>query len=525
MVSNSRIITPESLAAEVGMDASKLAEIQQQSIDARIEEIYKRNGALAVLREDALKGDTFVGSLNEYALVELMGVALGGRMIVDRASGHFYFFEDFKGGVFSRVTKEEAGRRLSQVYVGLPALSAKLKPLEMRPPTVRTMSGVLSAAVGTFGEDYPWGGDPSVHPVEIARPLKNGLLTFSLLRDEPPTFKPTISPSDRALCRVPVEYDPSAGNVPSRLLEKLLIPSLGSREIAEDFLDDLAGSWLGGGLWPFVFALCGDADTGKSQLVELIRILVGLEHCRSLTSREISEKFGLSFLSGAISTVIFNDAPESALGGETGSLVKALTGSDPLESRGVFASMPVMIKGEKVFVISSNSVPKIDLNDDVAAWDRRVRPYFFRKYHVENIIPNFAAYLLKAEGATILNRLVEGARRRIRLSLDGKRPAMLPPMEELMSEILCRSCPVASYLEARITSESGHQILRSDLYSMFRDTLRDRDRDEWPAKKFNKRAEEVMKRTFGALLSNSISGGKGWRGVRLKSEFEVQNAD
>lgn len=518
----SRVVSPERMAVALGVDISQ---DERRSIDARIQEIYERNGALAFLREDPVKGDSFVGGLNEYALAEILEIPLNGRLVVDRSNGRFYFFDE-RRGVFVQITKEEAGKRLSGIYSGLPRLSSHLEPLKSRPPSVRLMNGLLNAVAGSYGENYPFGGDPDLQPGVIHKPLENGRLVFDLRTDEPPAFREGFCPSDRALHRAPVSYDPKAGAEPSRLVNELLVPSLGSVEMAQEFLDDLSSCWIGGGLFPFVFALIGAADSGKSQLVEMMRLLHGQPHWCALSARNVGDKFGSSFLAGPVRVVSFTDAKGNALTGEVGELVKGLTGGDYKEDRGPHAQLLVAVKGDKIFLLTSNSVPKVDIDDDSAAWERRIRPFRFESYPVERRVADFGQVLLREEGSQILNRLIEGARRRIRLRIAGKRPAMLPPMRELMDEILRRSCPVASYLETRIAAERGHQINRSELFAMFCDWMRERSQRPWLREDFNKRAAEVMKRAFGASLSNSVEGGgKGWRGVRYKSEQEQQNDD
>ena len=243
----------------------------------------------------------------------------------------------------------------------------------------------------------------------------------------------------------------------------------------------------------------------------------------------MGDKFGASFLSGPIRVVSFSDVKGAALTGEVGELVKGLTGGDFKEDRGPHAQLLVAIKGDKVFLLTSNPTPKIDLDDDSAAWERRLRPYRFKAYRVEKRIDYFAQVLLKEEGSTILNRLIEGARRRIRLRVEGRRPAMLLPMKEVMDEILRRSCPVASFLSSRITQEQGCQILRATAASLFSDFLHERNLKQWSREDFNRRANECMKSSFAASLSNSIAtpegGGKGWRGVRFTTQHEQENAD
>ena len=521
--SNSRIITPEALAESVGVDSAKE---EQRSIDARIEEIFSRCGSLAVLKPSDDKGGSFVGALNEYALAEIISIPLKNRLVVDRASGGFYAFDE-RSGIFTLATKEETAKKVSLFYARLPELSEKLEPLKMRPASVRMMRGLLDALSGTIGENYPFGGDPDAFPTLIQKPVANGLLCFDLASDSPPAFRAGLCPSDRALHRAPITYDPDAGTRPSRLIDELLIPALGSEEMAQEYLDDMSSCWIGGGLWPFVFALIGAADSGKSQLVEMMRLLHGLPHWRGLSARGVGDKFGVSFISGPILVVSFTDAKGNALTGDVGELVKGLTGGDFKEDRGPHAQLLVAIKGDKIFLLTSNTVPKIEIDDDAEAWQRRCRPYRFSSYTVERKIPDFGKVILREEGSQLLNRLIEGAVRRIKLRLDGKRPAMLPPMRELMDEILRRSCPVSEFLESRVTSEAGCQVNRAELFGLFADWLHETKQRPWNRSDFNKRAAEVMKKAFGASLSNSLDGGggKGWRAVRHKSQQERENDD
>ena len=517
---NSRIIQPDELAESLGVDTSH---DRQRAVDAVIEEAVARYGPLAMLKADPEKGDSYVGALNEYTLSEILRIPLNGRLLADRANGRFYSFDDGTG-IFAQITKEEAGKHVSRLYARLPELSPKLEPLKARPASVRIMNGLLTALAGTVGENYPFGGSPDLRPTVIHKPVANGLLSFDLASDAPPSFRPGLCPSDRALHRAPVHFDPLAGSVPSRWLNELLVPSLGSEEMAEEFIDDFSAAWLGGSLWPFVFILVGAADSGKSQNVEMLRTLHGSPHWCALSAKNAGDKFGSSFFTGPVRCISFTDAKNNALTGELGELTKKLTGGDVIEDRGPHASLLTTIVGDKVFLLTSNAVPRVDLEDDAEAWLRRCRPHRFNAYPVEKRIADFGHVLLREEGSIILNRLIEGARRRIRLRIEGKRPSMLPPMKEIMDEILRRSCLCASYLEARVTTERGNQINRSELFGMFSDFLRERNQRLWSREDFNKRASEVLKRTFGASLSNSIEGGgKGWRGVRWRTQAEMEN--
>ena len=308
---NSRVIHPGSLAESLGVDTGQE---EQRAIDELIDEAVRRYGPLATLKPDPNKGDSFVGALNEYALAEIMKYPLNGRLVVDRANGQFYAFDD-RSGVFTQATREETGRFLSRVYAKLPELSPKLDPLKMRPASVRTMKNLSDALAGAVGEGYPFGGDPDKNPPLIHRPVMNGLLSFDLTSGELPSFRAGLCSSDRALHRAPVSYDPTAGAMPSRLMNELLIPSLGSAEMAEEFFDDFSAAWIGGGVRAFIFALIGASDSGKSQLVTILETLHGSPHVRSLTAKNLGDKFGASFLAGQIRVVSFKDATENVFQG------------------------------------------------------------------------------------------------------------------------------------------------------------------------------------------------------------------
>lgn len=259
----------------------------------------------------------------------------------------------------------------------------------------------------------------------------------------------------------------------------------------------------------------------------MLRLLHGKPHWCALSSRSVSDKFGSSFLSGPVRVVSFTDAKGTALTGDTGALIKALTGGDVVEDRGPHAQLLVSIPGDKVFVLVSNSPPKIDFEEDVDAWVRRVRPYRFQSYHVERRVPDFAKVLLRDEGSAILNRLIEGARRRMQLMIAGKRPEMKPPMVDVLNEILNRSCAVSEFCESRIVAERGGQVNRTEFYNLFTDwQIKERGgRVTMARDEFNKRAEDALRRKFGASLSHSCEGGKGWRGLRWKTDSERDNGD
>lgn len=515
------VVSADKLAGELAVDGRE----HKTSYDERVRDICREFGLLAVRRKkDGEDGGSFSGQVNETTLAEILKIDLRGRLVVDRASGKFFAYSG-RDGIFAPATREEVCRFLAGEYARLPDRSTLLAPLREKPPTIRMLKNLSEAVSACIGENYPFGGDPSARPGTISRAVANGKLTFDL-SDGSVRFSTGLSPADRALHRAPVAYAPGAGDKPGRLVEELLLPAFGGgEEMVEIFLDDLASAWLGGGLHPFVLYLIGASDTGKSQLVEILRLLHGGAHWRALRPRETAEKFGLSFLAGPVRVVSFADTKGAALIGEMSALLKAATGGDVVEDRPPHGQLLVAVPGDKVFVITSNAVPKIELEDDSEAWARRLRPWRFSSYPVARRVPNFGAAILREEGSALLNRLIEGARRRIHLMLDGQRPPVPAKMAEVMGETLRKSCAVTDFITGRCAVCKGSHVLRIDLWNRFTDHTRGNGNRPLGKTDFNERAAAAMKRIFSAPISNSLDGGKGWRGVKFRPTEEIEHAD
>lgn len=361
-------------------------------------------------------------------------------------------------------------------------------------------------------------------PGVIRRRVMNGLLAFDLASDREPDFIAGDSLSDCEERRAPVCYDPTAGSTPSRLLQELLIPSLGSESLAQCLLDDMAACWMGGELRPFVLALIGADSPVPSQILELMRLMHGQAHCigvhQGLSGLPLNPQRLASFLGQPHCTdperrlFWMDGARRGVLVGESGELIKALVGGGM--PGWADESAPNPTGARKVFLFTSPSVAKIAAEDDAEDWATVLRPYVFRPAPVGSP-PVSLPMLLAEESSALLNRFIDGAMWRIWQRRDGLSPDTPPEMCELLDRMLChRGCAdVRAFITARVTRERGATILCAKLFDTY---AADRKAIGQPAGSkddFTKRALECMKRNFEAGISNSIEGGKGWRGVRL----------
>lgn len=361
-------------------------------------------------------------------------------------------------------------------------------------------------------------------PGVIRRRVMNGLLTFNLASDREPDFMTVDSLSGCEERRAPVSYDPAAGSSPSQLIQEILIPSLGSEAMAQCLLDDMAACWMGGELRPFVLALIGADSPVPSQILELMRLMHGQAHCTGVNQRLSALSSNPQRVAYILGQPHYQDperrlfcmegARRGVLSGGSGEIIRELVGGDVPGWVDEFAPNPT--GGRKVFLFTTPSIPKLATADDAEGWATVLRPYAFRPAPVCSP-PVSLPMLLAEEGSALLNRFIDGAMWRIWQRRDGLSPDTPPEMCELLDRMLChRGCAdVRAFITARVTRERGSTILCAKLFDTY---AADRKASGQPAGSkddFTKHALECMKRNFEAGISNSIEGGKGWRGVRL----------
>lgn len=447
-------------------------------------------------------------------------------------------------------------------------------PLPMWPRSIPPPASRWSIGWPTrFSHDNPPGSrglSPSPAPFQTKKMktdtlnlhVRNGLLCFHRESMEKPEFIPGESPGDFARSRLllssvsvdsstahlasltpdefeahcaPVDYDPAAVSR-SAIFRECLVNSLGSEALADSLAADMGACLLGGGLQAMILGLVGQKCASKSLVVEVLRLLLGESRSRGVrpvlaglppNPAMASYFWKHEAYSDPAVRLFFMDTermPASrisdfkkegkeygVLQGGSGDLMKAFVGGGGIwddESAGNPTG------GQKMFLFTAPYIPRISPTDDPSPWAAVLRPYLFRAY-AGDMPPESAPSLLAREGSAILNLMIAGASRRIRQRREGLSPDTPPAMSELRDTMLMRECPVGAFIKARVTREKGESILCAELFDAYAAHREATGLPLGSKDDFTKRAVVCMKRNFEAGISNSIWGGKGWRGVRL----------
>ncbi len=312
------------------------------------------------------------------------------------------------------------------------------------------------------------------------------------------------SPDHRLLCKIPVEFRPSAKCARWTAFVDSSVPNPLDREA----LQEVFGYCLfTGNPYQKMVMLIGPTRSGKSTILRILEGLLGRDNVSHQTLQNITgARFGAANLYGKLANT-FADLPARALG-DLG-IIKALTGED---------SQDVERKGKEFFrltwggkaVFSCNDLPLMAKRDDA----------FFTRWlclSVPNTVdplkrdPDLTAKLLE-ELPGILNWALEGLYRlQARCRFD-------PAIEEggIKQLWLDTANPIRRYVRERLVTERGVDVSTESLYDDYLKWTEEVDMEPDPRRKFVDRLREETKASK-CQIRVGIKVIQGFRGFRLRS--------
>lgn len=321
-----------------------------------------------------------------------------------------------------------------------------------------------------------------------------------------------FSPDFHSRNASPIAYVPDA--TCPRFMEELLARCLQPDDIR--ILQMVAGMFLlGYNLLQIIVIIDGEAGTGKSQISDVLRGLVGRHNCVNLRTDLLHERFEIAnYLSKSL--LIGSDVSNDFLSNRGAPTLKALVGGDLLmaELKGVAGSQAV--DGHFNVLITSNARLRMRLQDDSEAWKRRLIILTSEGTPPERAIPDFGGLLLREEGPGILNWAIEGVRLlfeelkagngRLRLS-DGQR--------NRIHRALSESDSLRIFLGEGVRWDSDSDLTVEEVMSAYGSWCADRDLAPVPDTVAQRLMPTLMLELFQTARSSSIERrGKQKRGFR-----------
>lgn len=436
------------------------------------------------------------------------------RVLFDPDDKTFYQYEDGTG-LWRAITAESVRETISQRILEV-SREAKESSLELQ-ITQTKLKAVVSALTGIVEKR----GAFRKHQRFIH--VANGVIRFP--EDGDVVFG-GFAPEDYSRNQSPMAFDPNA-ECP-RFLNELLYAGISEEDA------DLLQRWTGMALFGYNLAqrfliLDGTSNGGKSTLVRILQALIGVENTYQLRTECLTERFetfryrGKTVLTGP-------DVAGDFLMRRGASQLKVLVGGDPISAEGKGLNGDYAMLGTFNIIMTCNSRLRVRLEEDAAAWRRRLLIVRYQKPPPAKRILDFDRLLLDQEGSGILRWAMAGFLKLQQEFAELGDFALSPTQRERIDSLLAESDSLRTFIRQRIIRDDYGSITNAELQQAYGEFCADKGWNPLPITVVERQAPDAMLEIWQVPKSNSIErdgrkANRGWRRVRLLNPDEVLGGD
>lgn len=461
-------------------------------------------------------GGIVVTGINENFFAGILG-HLGSPKeptVYDRASDRFYTY-DSNEGIYIRKSKQQLVLRISKIMKDCAdetngnfplnsGISCDATPLIYYFGKATYLNGVIEKAKGMLEIQ----SDFFQTTLEEYIICKNGVLRVAdrvLL---------AFDPKYRRRNKLAVNYDPSAKC--TDFIEKLLKPALAEQDI--NVLQQWSGLCLTGiNLSQVILLLRGAAQSGKGTYIRILQGIIGQENFEQLRTEHLGGRFETAEFIGK--TVLYGaDVKANFLNNASASILKSLTGGDPLNAEIKGVTGRPAIRGHYLVVVTSNSRLTVNLEGDADAYRRRLILIEYAKDENMSVIFNFSEQLLEKEASGVLNWMLDGLDR---LKRTGYVINLAPDQKQKIDDLLMESESHTAFVKDCIVRDDSSALIAGDCYDAYSKYCKKRGWPPSPAREASKEITHAILVQFQLSQRNDMPGknGKdqrGWKGIKVK---------
>ncbi|HEU4711934.1 MAG TPA: phage/plasmid primase, P4 family [Pyrinomonadaceae bacterium] len=346
-------------------------------------------------------------------------------------------------------------------------------------------------------------------------PCANGMLRLS----DKAVFP--FSPAYRRRNKLAVPFEATA-RCPL-FLNTLMIPAVEPDEL--DLLQRWCGlALIGQNLSQKILILTGTAGGGKGTFVRVLNGIIGSTNLASLRPHLLGERFELGRFLGK--TLLYGaDVPENFLNQRGASVLKSLTGADPVTLEFKNSNESPQITCTFNVIVTCNSRLTVHLEGDTEAWRRRLAIVDYHRPKPNAVIADLDHLILRAEAPGVLNWMLEGLDK---LRADDWQLHLTSEQQRLVDNLLLESDGHALFVQEELIRAEGAQLTVLDCFSAYVEYCSARGWVGLTRHKFGHVIGDVVARQYGITVRHDIldERGKeqrGWRGLRLREESPKGN--
>lgn len=323
-----------------------------------------------------------------------------------------------------------------------------------------------------------------------------------------------FGPAFRRRNKLAVAYQPGAAC--PMFLATLLEPALEPDEI------ELLQRWCGLALVGVNMAqrfviLTGTAGGGKGTLIRVVNGIIGPGNVGTLRPDLLGERFELGRLLGK-SLLYGADVPDNFLNCKGASVLKALTGGDPvtLEFKGSNERPEIICRFNAI--VTCNSRLTVHLEGDAEAWRRRLAIIEYRKPKPATVIADLSERILRDEGPGVLNWMLDGLDK---IRAEGWQLGLTPAQQRVVDDLLLESEGDVVFAKECLERDGTESLTVADCYDRYVAFCNDRGWAAMAKRKFSNSIGDTVTRLYGLTVRHDIQdrAGKpqrGWKGLTCK---------
>jgi putative DNA primase/helicase len=461
----------------------------------------------AVLEEPDKSGRMIVGDLNQSFLAATLGEKGATEMptVFIPVENRFWTYSPDEG-VFIEQREAALLTRLSRLLLeaSRACSGAVTKKLEFGFRDSANLVGIVKHAQGLLAKPHDYFDSGLTEFI----PCRNGMLR---LRDRELLG---FSPSYRRRNKLGVAFDPAA-KCPL-FLDTLMRPALDADEL--DLLQRWCGvALIGENLAQRIILLTGTAGGGKGTFIRVQRSIIGAGNVGALRTQLLGERFELGRFLGK-SLLYGADVPDDFLNHRGASILKALTGGDPvtLEFKNSNEAPGIVCKFN--IIVTCNSRLTVHLEGDTGAWRRRLAIIEYRKTKPEKIIAELSDQILASEASGVLNWMLAGLEK---IRADGWQLHLTAAQQKLVDDLLLESESHTVFVRESLARESEAQLAVADCYAGYVEFCNERGWRALTRNRFGSIIGDAVVHEFGITPRHDIVVGnsksqRGWKGIRLQ---------
>ena len=381
-------------------------------------------------------------------------------------------------------------------------VGCETKTLEFRFRDTANLSGVLKKARGLLEVKHDYFASDLTKFI----PCANGMLGL-----DDKILLP-FSPAYKRRNKLAVRFD-AAAKCP------LFLDTLMRAALDDDDLD-LSQRWcglalIGENLAQKILILTGTAGGGKGTFIRVLNGIIGDINLASLRTQLLGERFELGRFLGK--TLLYGaDVPENFLNQRGASVLKSLTGYDPvtLEFKNSNESPFIICKFN--VIVTCNSRLTVQLEGDTEAWRRRLAIIEYHKGKPDRVIADLDKKILNNEASGVLNWMLAGLDK---LRADGWQLHLNRQQQERVDNLLLESEGHAVFARECLARDADGQLTVPDCFSAYVEFCNHHGWTALTKNKFGSLIGDVVVRQFGITARNDIRDGsgksqRGWKGIR-----------